>query len=151
MFSLTFLLLLTVMTSCGDDTGEEPTRPRCIELSAAACNPDYTPTFNRIFEETLKRSCSQTNSCHNAEGRQGGLSFTDMQESYALLLGERGGKARVVPNDAACSELIVRTHGTGKAWQMPPGEPLRPGELCALRQWIQNGAEPAPEPERSTQ
>lgn len=140
----TLTLLLTPIVSCGDDGGEEATQPRCIELPAEPCNPDYTPTFDRIFDETLKRSCSQTNSCHNAEGRQGGLSFTDIAESHALLLGQVDGKARVVPNDAACSELIVRTHEVGKPWQMPPGTELRPGERCALRQWIQNGAPPAP-------
>ncbi len=148
---LTLLVPLTAIASCGDDSAEEPTQPRCIELPQAACNPSYTPTFNRIFDETLKQGCSQTNSCHNAEGRQGGLSFTDMEDSYALLLGQLDGKARVLPNDAACSELIVRTHASGAPWQMPPGAPLRPGELCALRQWIENGAPPPTEPARSTE
>jgi len=136
-------LLLSLVASCGDDA-EEQTQPSCIELPTTACNPDYTPTFDRIFTETLQRNCAQTNSCHSSQGRQGGLSFTDATESYALLLGQADGKARVIPNDAACSELVVRTHSVGKAWQMPPGTPLREGERCAIRQWIQNGANPAP-------
>ncbi|HEY6557908.1 MAG TPA: c-type cytochrome domain-containing protein [Polyangiaceae bacterium] len=140
-------LLLTLVSSCGDDSEEPAAPPRCIEPPSVECDPAYPPRFERIFSETLERGCSQTNSCHSADGRQGGLSFTDLDESYALLLGEVDGKARVIANDAACSELIVRTHGVGKAWQMPPGSALRSGELCALRQWIQNGAEPPPDPE----
>jgi hypothetical protein len=132
-------LLLPLAAGCGDDA-EEQTQPTCIELPSTACSPDYPPTFDRIFTETLRRNCAQTNSCHNQTGRQGGLSFEDAEESYALVLGQADGKARVIPNDAACSELVVRTHGIGKPWQMPPGTPLRQGELCAIRQWIGNGA-----------
>jgi hypothetical protein len=66
--------------------------------------------------------------------------LSDETESYELLLGERGGKARVIPGGAPCSELIVRTHSLDKPWQMPPGTALSEGERCALRLWVEQGA-----------
>jgi hypothetical protein len=140
------LLLLGTLGACGGDSkpdGGAETQPRCVDLPKNACTPLYSPTFDRVFTETLHRTCAQSSSCHNSEGRQGGLVFEDQAASYALLLGQSGGKARVVPGDPSCSELIVRTHSIGKTWQMPPGTALGEAELCALRQWVANGAQPA--------
>ncbi len=137
-------LALLFCSACGDDGDDTPTEtlPACITLPAGTCQPAYSPTFDRVFTETLQRTCAQTSACHSSEGRQGGLVFTDSAESYALLLGQNGNKARVAPGNASCSELVVRTHSVGKAWQMPPGAALDPGVLCAIRTWVQNGANP---------
>ena len=69
----------------------------------------------------------------------GGLIFADEDSAYAALLGEGGGKSRVVAGDAACSLMIERLDATD-AKVMPPGAPLADAERCAIAQWIQNGA-----------
>jgi hypothetical protein len=94
-----------------------------------------------VFDNTLSRTCAQAGSaCHGPAGRRGGLVFADADESYALLTGQNGGKARVKPGNAACSELIVRLESIGKDWQMPPGTPLSAPERCTIRQWVELGA-----------
>ena len=49
-------------------------------------------------------------------------------------------RARVVPGNAACSLVIVRTDSPGTDYQMPKGDPLTKEESCALIQWVQAGA-----------
>jgi hypothetical protein len=113
----------------------EPERPDCIELSPS-CDPLYQPIFDELFTRTLKPTCAQGGgSCHGADGARGGLVFEDPDEAFALLH-----DGRLVPGDAACSEIVVRTHDTGKAWSMPPGEPLLEAERCVIRRWIEAGA-----------
>ena len=63
------------------------------------------------------------------------MSFEDEAHAFAAL---RAG--RVVPGDPGCSKLIVRTDSPGASYQMPPGDPLREAERCALIQWVQAGA-----------
>lgn len=46
-----------------------------------------------------------------------------------------------MPGDAACSPLSTRLSGVGGD-RMLPGGNLDAGAICAIRQWIANGAEP---------
>lgn len=119
---------------CGD-SGEQP---RCVTVDPA-CTPRYEPTFPNIYDNTLRDSCgSQSGVCHSAQGRRGGLSLESSDVAYAQLTAEGGG--RVIPGDPACSEMIVRLHGDGEDYLMPPGAPLPAADRCAIEQWIAGGA-----------
>ena len=109
--------------------------PACIAVDTS-CAPFYVPTFDNVYNHTLRDGCgSQNSSCHSAVGKQGGMSFQDQQHAYDAL---RAG--RVVPGDPGCSKMIVRTDSLGASYQMPPGSPLDAGARCALIQWVQAGA-----------
>lgn len=124
------MLLVVLLGGC---PSEEPP-PACTTVDLA-CSPQYTPTFDNVYENTLKMDCgSARGGCHSAAG-QGGMSLANPATAYTELL-----DGRVTAGDPACSELIVRTHGTGKDYQMPPGAPLGESERCALVQWIAAGA-----------
>lgn len=127
---MTKLPLLFLLVAC---TSDPP--PDCITVDLA-CAPLYAPTFDNVYTMTLRTTCgSQDASCHSAAGHQGGMTFQDAQHAYDAL---RAG--RVVPGDAACSKMIVRTSSPGAGYQMPPGDPLSAAEACALVQWVQAGA-----------
>jgi len=124
-------VMLTALAGCpGEDTP-----PACVTVDTS-CAPLYTPTFDNVYAMTLEPGCgSDRASCHSATGRKGNLSFADAATAHRELL-----DGRVTPGDAACSELIVRTHSPGTAYEMPPGSPLPPAARCALVQWVQAGA-----------
>ena len=114
---------------------EQP--PACITTIDLACQPLYvTPSFDPVYNMTLKTTCgSDRSSCHSATGHMGGMSFETEATAYAALL-----DGRVMPGDAECSKMIVRTSSPGKDYQMPIGDPLSAPEACALIQWVQAGA-----------
>lgn len=109
--------------------------PACIAVDTS-CAPLYTPTFDNVYEMTLRDGCgSERAACHSAAGNQGGMSFATRSQAYAAL---RAG--RVAPGDPGCSQMIVRTSSPGESYQMPPGDPLDAAERCALIQWVAAGA-----------
>lgn len=115
----------------------------CVTLDAE-CRPLYDPpTFPVIFERILNPTCAQgMGTCHTADARMAGLAFEDADEAYALLLGEGGGRARVVPGEPECSLIMQRLASSDPGFRMPPGPtPLLDSELCALSLWIREGAE----------
>jgi hypothetical protein len=120
----------------------EPERPECIDLPATCSSPYQTVTFDILYNDILQPTCGKLQSCHGSP--QGGLVFTNIDQSYDLLVGNVGGKARVKQggglDNAKCSELVVRTSDVGKDWSMPPGTPLDPPSRCAIRQWVEAGA-----------
>jgi hypothetical protein len=109
--------------------------PPCVTVDTA-CAPLYTPTFDNLYNRTLRDTCgSQNSSCHSAVGMQGGMSFQDAKHAFDALLA-----GRVKPGDPGCSKLIVRTDSPGASYQMPPGDPLSEAERCVLIQWVAAGA-----------
>jgi hypothetical protein len=110
--------------------------PACTTTAIdTTCSPQYLPTFDNVFENTLKMDCgSGRNSCHSANG-DGDMSLADPDSAYNSLLA-----GHVVPGDPTCSELIVRTHDLGTDYQMPPGGAISAAERCALVQWVAAGA-----------
>jgi hypothetical protein len=73
----------------------------------------------------------------------GGLILEDPDESYARLLGELDGRARVVAGDPECSLLVRRLRAASRSLRMPPGPtPLPDAEICTIVRWIADGAEP---------
>ncbi len=110
--------------------------PACFDVPAT-CSPLYQPIFDEIHKRTLLPTCAQGGaSCHSDEGKRGGLALEDVDAAFAALVD--GG--RVTAGDAPCSEMIVRTHQTGKDWSMPPRRPLSAEERCVLRLWVEQGA-----------
>lgn len=126
-------IALLALSGC---PGEEAA-PRCTTPPPASCAPLYEPTYEQIFTRTLAPSCALSGaSCHAAEGRQGGLAFANVDESYDLLVSS--GKVRA--GDPSCSEMMVRLLAADPIERMPPGRALDPGAQCAIRTWIANGA-----------
>lgn len=127
-----------VAASPGCSPAEEPS---CVDVNATTCLPLYAPTFQNVFERTLKPTCaSDDGTCHTTKARQGGLAFEDPDVAYDALTGASGGRARIKPGNARCSKVVVRIEDHGEPWSMPPGKPLGAAERCALEQWIQQGA-----------
>ncbi len=62
----------------------------------------------------------------------------DLRSREALLAGGQSGPA-IVPGDAETSPLYLRVMGLAQP-AMPLGSSLRPGQLEAIRQWIEQGA-----------
>jgi len=114
----------------------------CITVDTS-CSPLYEPTFDNVWNDTLKGNCGSTNSSCHAAGGQGFMSLADEDTAYDSLLGESHfdpPRARVVPGDPSCSLMIVRTDSPGASYQMPIGTPLQAAERCALIQWVACGA-----------
>jgi len=112
-------------------------------LDVDACLPLYPAEFPVLFGQVFGVTCGSPGaSCHGALGRQGGLAFTS---EGAALLGLDGSAPRVVPGDAACSEMMVRLDTPGHSWSMPPGAPLDERARCSIRRWIAAGANAASE------
>jgi hypothetical protein len=108
--------------------------PECVQLPAT-CTPQYTPTFDGVWANTLATSCALSG-CHGTGA--GGLTMGTTQESaYAALLD--GGY--VLPGDPECSEMVRRIEHGG-ADVMPPGSPLAAQERCSVEEWIRDGADP---------
>jgi hypothetical protein len=127
------LLLVCVLAACGD------TPPPACTTVDTACQPGYVPTFENVYNNTIRLGCgAMMSSCHSSVGGDSELSFADRQTAYDQLMQSGVVKA----GDAACSEMIVRVHGVGEDYQMPPGEALPAPARCALVQWVQQGAMP---------
>lgn len=104
----------------------------CVEVDAS-CTPQYSPTFDAVWSNTLAPSCALS-SCHGEGASAGGLSLgADADAGYAALID--GGW--VVPADPGCSPLIGVLHQA----QMPPGAPLSEPEQCAVQAWVAQGAQ----------
>lgn len=100
------------------------------------CTPAYTPTFEEIHRRTLTQSCAIAGrSCHATAGNQGGMALEDLDAAYRALVDD----GRVIPNDAACSLLVMRIEASDERL-MPPSDPLRAPERCAIETWIRQGA-----------
>jgi hypothetical protein len=132
------LLLVLALAGCPSDPP-----PACITVDLN-CGEGYPATFDNVYANTLIPKCSMTSSCHSIEGNQANLSLAgDEASAYAALMAKSSidpSRARVVPGNAACSLMIVRTDSPGTDYQMPKGDPLHPEESCALIKWVQNGA-----------
>lgn len=115
---------------CGED------EPTCATFDPS-CTPLYSPTFEQVYNRTLKPSCAQAGgACHAVDGNAGGVTFGDVEQSYQALVA--GG--RVTPGDASCSVLSKRLDSTEVDFQMPPGQRLNAEARCAIGQWIAAGA-----------
>jgi hypothetical protein len=139
MWPTATLFVALVVGGCG---GDDPPL-ECNTQVSAACAPLYPPTFENVYSMTLVPKCgSGARSCHSDSGMKGGMTFSTIDNAYAALL--EPGQDRVIPGDPSCSVMIIRTHSLDFSIKMPPGSSLQAPELCALVQWVANGAERTP-------
>ena len=121
------MLLFAALVGC-DMSGA------CVDLPVT-CAPQYTPTFDGEWTNTLAPSCALSG-CH-ADGA-GGLDMgSTFETAYAALVD--GGY--VIPGDPSCSSVVTRIEPAGLSG-MPPGLVLAPEERCAVATWIAEGALP---------
>jgi hypothetical protein len=109
-----------------------------VQPAVAAPPVDYT----REIKPILKARCT---SCHGAIRQKGGLR---LDTAEFVRRGGESGQA-VEPGDSGNSLLIDRVTETDLSERMPPeseGVALAPGEIAALRSWIDQGALAPPEP-----
>lgn len=101
------------------------------------------PAYSTIYDKILHPTCAEgIATCHTADGAKGGLIFENADDSYALLLGQKGGRARVIPNNPACSLIVIKTASTDPNFRMPPGNIALPAaEFCDIQLWIAQGAQ----------
>jgi hypothetical protein len=132
-----FATLVVAVVIAGCSGGDPPLE--CNTEITATCAPLYNPTFQNVYDMTLRPHCgSGARSCHSSDGNAGGMSFATIDEAYADLLAD--GEDRVIPGDIACSVMLIRTHSTQGGVQMPPGSQLPAAEKCSLVQWVAQGA-----------
>jgi hypothetical protein len=133
--------VLVAIGSCSSN--DPPAQPACVTGLSLDCKPLYEPpTYQAIFDHTFHPTCAAgSGTCHTADAAKAGLVFADADHAYALLLGTDGGRPRVVPGDPACSLIMERLDSTDPSFHMPPGSiSLSAAELCAIAQWIAQGA-----------
>ena len=81
--------------------------------------------------------------CHGSLKQEGDLRLDTAASA------KRGGAsgASIKPGDVGGSELLTRVTSPDMSVRMPPeGEPLKPDQIAAIKQWVAEGA-PAPEDE----
>jgi len=102
--------------------------------SASPHRADDSTTYLNTVKPVLHERCF---ACHGALKQEGDLRLD------TATAARRGGTSGVVikPNDAEGSELLTRITSTDMSVRMPPeGEPLKPEQIAAIRQWITAGA-----------
>lgn len=130
LLATTFLLV----PSCAPSNDSDEEQP-CV-AARLDCQPIVSPpTFDALYTNIFKGSCATgTGSCHGS-ARAGGLDMQTADSAYAGL------SARSQPTDVGCSLLLKRVESTKSSFRMPPGSAsLSEPQLCAIRQWIANGA-----------
>ena len=133
---LPFVLLLGAY-GCG------PAPLQCADLERddggmLTCTPQYEPTFENVFDNTLRTDCA-LGGCHAGARPRAGLDLSEIETAYDDLL--EVGEDRVIPGDTECSGVVARMFTTDSDWHMPPGETLLDSEKCAVAQWVEMGAQ----------
>lgn len=108
--------------------------PLCAMALARPVWAEDAVDYARTIKPVLKARCF---ACHGALKQQAGLRL----DSVALIA--KGGESGLIvtPGDSAASPLLKRVSATDDAERMPPeGEPLKPEEIAALRDWVAQGA-----------
>jgi hypothetical protein len=142
------LALCATMLACtGDDANpsSDAGMGGCLDPLALDCAPSYDPaTYDKIYDNVLGPTCGSTatgSQCHGKDGGKAGLFLDQPDKAYDFLMGKADGRARVLPGNPECSILAQRLESTDPAFRMPVGgAPLSPGDRCAIRQWIAQGA-----------
>ena len=91
---------------------------------------DYQTQVRHVFQ-------ARCFACHGALKQESGLRI----DTAAAAIGGGDSGPTIVPGDAAASLLFKRITARDLAERMPPeGEALKPGEIDAIRRWINEGA-----------
>ena len=114
-----------------------------VNLSPSPAGAVSSPDVNyaRDVQPIFNANCTV---CHNNTDRMGGLSLENFSE-----LTKGGAKGHeVVSGDSAKSRLVGMIEGTVTP-VMPPGGKLKPDEIKAIKEWIDAGALPPKEAEKT--
>ncbi len=130
-----------MLVACASPPNQSQTE--CVSGLRTDCSPLYDPpVFTTIFTKILQPTCAQgMGTCHTSDAAMGGLVMEDIDDTYARLLGQVDGRARVNPGDPSCSLLVERLEANSPDVRMPPGPtPLDAAARCDIVQWIAMGA-----------
>jgi hypothetical protein len=117
--------------------------PNCIDPLPDECGLAFAPSYDAFYENLLRATCGASStggSCHGPDGGMAGLFLHDREMAYDYLLGDVDDRARVIPGDPECSELVRRIESTDPDVMMPPTGRLSDGQRCAIERWIAMGA-----------
>lgn len=115
------------LAGCGGDDGES-----CVSVPTT-CTPQYDPTFDEVYTNTLATSCALSG-CHGGDGGSTGFGMgATADEAYDAV------SQRVTAGDPGCSVLVDHLEPDGIG-DMPPGTVLADEERCSVRTWIADGA-----------
>lgn len=106
----------------------------CLIASAVPAVADDNSIYLQQIKPVLQARCY---ACHGALKQESGLRL----DTAALV--RKGGETGpvVTPAEVDKSTLLQRITSTDDAVRMPPdGEPLKPAEVAALKNWIAGGA-----------
>lgn len=137
-------LVITLVAACGDDTGGGAGMSgggACLPALDLECTPAYPPTFDQIHTRHIAMTCGAGGTlCHGPMGNKGNLVLDrdDADQAYEALLDPSRGL--VIPGDPECSTLIKRVESEDPSVVMPVGMRLMPGQRCAIRKWVADGA-----------
>ncbi len=135
-------LAVAVISALGC-SGSGSSDPPCVPNLTPQCAATYAPpTYDTIFMNILQPNCATgTGTCHTPDFAAGGLVLADVDQAYAMLLGQNGNRQRVIPGNPGCSLLMKHLESTDPNYHMPKGpNSLSPGDLCTIVQWISQGA-----------
>jgi len=138
-FGFAVLPCVVACTSSDPAAGDPP----CVTGLSADCQATYDPpTYETIYAKIFVPTCATgKGTCHTSDAAMGGLVFASPDDAYAMLLGQNGAHARVLPNDASCSLLMKRLTSNDPNYRMPRGPtPLSAGDICTVTKWIAQGA-----------
>ena len=138
MYLVAILSVGMVLVACGDDDAAA-----CVENLPETCTPGFTPNWNGVYQNVVVSSCGVNagTACHGPDGKQGMLEMSSSNGAYSALLGHDGTRARVIPKDPSCSILIERVTSEDPKFRMPLGGQLSAATICAIQQWIEQGAQ----------
>ena len=132
-----FALWFLVACGTADQTsGEGVSGPPLTIALPMDCDALYPPDFETMYLTTVQPKCA-LGPCHSAENGQGGLDLSSRDKTWTHFIDEE----RVIPGYPDQSVLVARLQLENKARRMPPGDGLEQAEICAITQWIYNGAE----------
>lgn len=117
----------------------------CSGNSTAASNPTVDPKLSVIEQKVFQVSCTFS-SCHSADAPQQGLSLAG--SPYHAIVNQPSAEVPtrmlVVPSDPNGSylfEKISNDHPASGSRMPYLSNPLPEGEIAAVRQWIEQGAQ----------
>lgn len=160
-FGLGLSLLLSMvflMAGCGSSDGDSNPNPcegEQVDCDGVCIDP-IAPTLAAIQSEIFTARGCAASSCHDADLPQAGLDLSSVTASGMNLVSINSvqipERLRVAPNDSGASYLMNKILGVGMAngtSRMPLSPPeamffLCEPEVSAIRQWIDDGANPAP-------
>lgn len=126
-----------------------------LTLAAGCASDDPAPAavgepkLAWIQANVFTPGCAVGSSCHGSGSGAAGLKLSDSASAYATLVGVASAEsdangvpyARVEAGKPDRSLLwLVLQHPVGKTPQMPPGAPLAPHKVQAIKDWIASGA-----------